>query len=283
MSSRDPPPTGPKVAHLELAQSNFNNNGSPVSRTSRQRSYTSMASLENDREGIYERDNLGPIRGGVKTAGETGSRAEPQEENDLTSPNTIMYASPCTAVPAVDTQRMDTLSIHDKDYNGQNGNGDPGPQSIASMSAQRRKSSTTSNGSVTRSKTLSQMRVRDPGLHESADQDEEEASLATPTRSRRSSLRRPGMQGNQDTSFASADIFSSSSLLDPGNNIKGASSNARRSPYRKNSRFIDPEVATRMKRWVAEIVVCNFDLDRGPVVERRMAGRQWAKGEKANV
>lgn len=46
---------------------------------------------------------------------------------------------------------------------------------------------------------------------------------------------------------------------------------------------MEPDVATRMKRWVEEVVVCNFDLDRGPVVERRMLGRPWAKGEKANM
>lgn len=292
MSSPDPPRPGPRVVPLELAQSNFNNGnrrdlsladtttGTPYSR---QRSFTSMASLENDRERFYERDNLEPFRGGVKTAGEIGSRVDRPEEDDPTSPNTIMCATPATAVPPVDTQRMDSLSVRDDGYNRWNSNGDPGPQSIASMSAQRRKLSNTSNASVTRSKTLSQMRGRDDGSHGSESQEDEDFSLTTPTRSRRLSLRRPETQDDQEASFTPAGTFSSSSFLDPGTNIKGISSNSRRSSYRKNSRFIDPEIATRMKRWIDEIVVCNFDLDRGPVVERRMAGRPWAKGEKANV
>ncbi|KAJ9108801.1 hypothetical protein QFC21_000121 [Naganishia friedmannii] len=295
MSSPDAPQPGPRVAPLELAQSNFDNGkrkdlsvghasaGSPYSRTPRQRSYTSMASLENDREEFYERENLGPFRGGVKTAGEIGSRVDRQEEGEPTSPNTIMCASPPTAIPAVDTRRMDSLSIRENGHERRNSNGDPGPQSIASMSAQRRKSSNTTTGLVTRSKTLSQVRARDTGPYGSESQEDEESPLATPTRSQRLSLRRSGAQDNQETSFTPTDIFSSSSFLDPGNNIKGIASNSRRSSYRKNSRFVDPEVATRMKRWVDEVVVCNFDLDRGPIVERRMAGRPWAKGEKANV
>ena len=43
------------------------------------------------------------------------------------------------------------------------------------------------------------------------------------------------------------------------------------------------ETSRRMSRWVKEIVVCNFDLERGPVVERRAAGRRWGPGEKENV
>jgi hypothetical protein len=38
-----------------------------------------------------------------------------------------------------------------------------------------------------------------------------------------------------------------------------------------------------MERWVKEIVVCNFDLERGPVVERRVMGRRWGSGERENV
>ncbi|BEJ13683.1 hypothetical protein CspHIS471_0308570 [Cutaneotrichosporon sp. HIS471] len=38
--------------------------------------------------------------------------------------------------------------------------------------------------------------------------------------------------------------------------------------------LIDDETASRMARWVKEIVVCNFDLERGPVVERRAGGRR---------
>lgn len=43
------------------------------------------------------------------------------------------------------------------------------------------------------------------------------------------------------------------------------------------------DVARKMGRWVKEIVVCNFDLERGPVVERRAGGRRWGLGEKENV
>lgn len=47
--------------------------------------------------------------------------------------------------------------------------------------------------------------------------------------------------------------------------------------------LITPNVYRDMSRWVKEIVVCNFDLERGPVVERRIAGRRWGPGEKENV
>jgi hypothetical protein len=46
---------------------------------------------------------------------------------------------------------------------------------------------------------------------------------------------------------------------------------------------VDEKTARRMDRWVKEIVVCNFDLERGPVVERRAVGRRWGPGLKANV
>lgn len=46
---------------------------------------------------------------------------------------------------------------------------------------------------------------------------------------------------------------------------------------------LDEETVLGMQRWVQEIAVCNFDLDRGPVVDYRMAGRAWGKGEKDNV
>lgn len=47
--------------------------------------------------------------------------------------------------------------------------------------------------------------------------------------------------------------------------------------------LVDEKTARRMDRWVKEIVVCNFDLERGPVVERRAVGRRWGPGLKANV
>lgn len=47
--------------------------------------------------------------------------------------------------------------------------------------------------------------------------------------------------------------------------------------------LMNEDVARKMGRWVKEIVVCNFDLERGPVVERRAGGRRWGFGEKENV
>jgi len=47
--------------------------------------------------------------------------------------------------------------------------------------------------------------------------------------------------------------------------------------------LIKDDVGRKMRRWVKEIVVCNFDLERGPVVERRAVGRRWGQGEKENV
>jgi len=47
--------------------------------------------------------------------------------------------------------------------------------------------------------------------------------------------------------------------------------------------LVDDETARQMARWVKEIVVCNFDLERGPVVERRVIGRRWGPGLKENV
>lgn len=50
-----------------------------------------------------------------------------------------------------------------------------------------------------------------------------------------------------------------------------------------SAKFLPSDVSEKMQRWVQEIVVCNFDIDRGPMVERRMIGRPWGKGERANV
>jgi hypothetical protein len=47
--------------------------------------------------------------------------------------------------------------------------------------------------------------------------------------------------------------------------------------------LITPQIARKVGRWVKEMVVCNFDLERGPVVERRIIGRRWGPGEKENV
>lgn len=56
-----------------------------------------------------------------------------------------------------------------------------------------------------------------------------------------------------------------------------------RRPGERPPPLVNPMVAERMGRWIKEIVVCNFDLERGPVVERRMLGRRWGPGEKENV
>ena len=47
--------------------------------------------------------------------------------------------------------------------------------------------------------------------------------------------------------------------------------------------LVDEVTADRMSRWIKEIVICNFDLERGPVVERRVMGRRWGPGQKENV
>lgn len=47
--------------------------------------------------------------------------------------------------------------------------------------------------------------------------------------------------------------------------------------------LVNEDTVYRMERWVKEIVVCNFDLERGPVVERKVMGRHWGPGEKENV
>ena len=47
--------------------------------------------------------------------------------------------------------------------------------------------------------------------------------------------------------------------------------------------MVGSDTSLKMSRWIKEIVVCNFDLERGPVVERRILGRRWGPGEKENV
>jgi len=47
--------------------------------------------------------------------------------------------------------------------------------------------------------------------------------------------------------------------------------------------LITPEIARKVGRWIKEMVVCNFDLERGPVVERQIIGRRWGPGEKENM
>lgn len=159
---------------------------------------------------------------------------------------------------------MDDLRIQDDEQGISTAEGDSTPRGVASPEEQGRKSSAASTSTVARSRTLPRMR-----RSSNTDSQEDDDQVDTPTKPRRASPRRNP---------------SSSSLLDPTESYHGAASRLRRHSYRKNtSRFVDPDVASKMKRWVQEIVVCNFDLDRGPVVERRMTGRPWAKGEKANM
>ncbi|KAK8853233.1 hypothetical protein IAR55_003935 [Kwoniella newhampshirensis] len=47
--------------------------------------------------------------------------------------------------------------------------------------------------------------------------------------------------------------------------------------------MVNEMTSRKMSRWIKEVVVCNFDLERGPVVERRAGGRRWGPGEKENV
>ncbi|WVW86151.1 hypothetical protein I302_108192 [Kwoniella bestiolae CBS 10118] len=47
--------------------------------------------------------------------------------------------------------------------------------------------------------------------------------------------------------------------------------------------LVGDATSRKMGRWVKEVVVCNFDLERGPVVERRAGDRRWGPGEKENV
>ncbi|WRT70225.1 uncharacterized protein IL334_007220 [Kwoniella shivajii] len=47
--------------------------------------------------------------------------------------------------------------------------------------------------------------------------------------------------------------------------------------------LVNEGTCKKMNRWVKEVVVCNFDLERGPVVERRAGDRRWGQGEKENV
>lgn len=262
--AKRPPPLQVATADAERTTA------SPASRIPRQRSYTSTASLENDREGDYETTSLGPDRGaGAFTAREPGRyHAAPSSrlEESILTPDTVVQQSPADTMFSVDTIKMASLDLRGEDTEGQAGDGDSTPRRMDSTASQPHKSSGPSTN-VGRSRTLPRMR-RSSNQASGANSQEDEDALDTPTRPRRSSLKRDP---------------SSSSLLDPMNGCLGATSGLRKHSFRKTSRFVDPDVAAKMKRWVQEIVVCNFDLDRGPIVERRMAGRPWAKGEKANV
>lgn len=270
MNTQEPSyPLGNRPPPLRFAKEDAERTlASPV-RTARQRSYTSTASLENDREGDYERESLGSdYGGGAATAREdvrhhvAGMSGQRQER--ILSTDTVVHQSPTDTTFSAETIKINSLTLRDDGLSETTGKGDATPRGLTMTAEQRRKSSAASTSTVARSRTLPRMR-----RSSNTDSQEDEDQTDTPTKPRRASPRRNP---------------SSSSLLDPTDRYHGAPSGSRRHSYRKNtSRFVDPDVAAKMKRWVQEIVVCNFDLDRGPVVERRMTGRPWAKGEKANM
>lgn len=269
MDIQEPSYPGKRPPPLRFAKEDAESAFASPARSARRRSYTSMASLENDREGDYERESLGSdFSGGAVTARDDvryrAAELSRQRQQRILSPDTVVHQSPADSTFSAETIKMDALTLRDGGPSETTGQGDSTPRGLAATAEQRRKSSATSTGTVARSRTLPRMRrSSNTGSQEDEDQTD------TPTKPRRASPRRNP---------------SSSSLLDPTDNHHGAPSGSRRHSYRKNtSRFVDPDVATKMKRWVQEIAVCNFDLDRGPVVERRMTGRPWAKGEKANV
>lgn len=98
------------------------------------------------------------------------------------------------------------------------------------------------------------------------------------TRSRSLNVKIPSVdlsQGPRDVSSATTATTPHSSLGRPG---AAPSTHSPRPPP-----LIDDDTATRMSRWVQDIIVCNFDLERGPVVERRAGGKRWGPGVKENV
>lgn len=226
----------------------------PGKGTARARSYTSMASLENDREEDLERDRRGSDRIGGDMASGFSTDAAP------------LASSPTDTTLSAETAKMGSLSLQQESRDPQQSIGDNTPRRLAPASVPRRKSSATSTSTITRSRTLP--RGRRSSNNASGTDSHDDEGPATPTRPRRASMKR-------GSSSFSMDPMESDDLPGP--------SDTRRQSFRQPSQFVAPDVAARMKRWVEEIVVCNFDLDRGPIVERRMLGRPWAKGEKANM
>lgn len=126
----------------------------------------------------------------------------------------------------------------------------------------------------------------------------------TPTRSRESPL--PGPTPRRTSSNSSTHSLNRSRSLGNRLAIPSSSASASTTPSPTDGRngartpsmrlgwsrrpgeprpppMVELGVRRRMERWVKEIVVCNFDLERGPVVERRAVGRRWGPGEKENV
>lgn len=180
-----------------------------------------------------------------------------------------------------------TISSHrdqesrDTDLNRAGYHGDPGPKSLASRQAVEGYSSnregegassviSPTSERVGRSATPHRMGSHRGGSFSTVSNAQPNPGcsphLIRPSPSRRSS---------------SDDLLSSTPSQPYSHPIPISSAN----PYNSTNHphFLDPEAVSLMSRWVEEIVTCNFDLDRGPVVERRMMGREWGKGEKANV
>jgi hypothetical protein len=47
--------------------------------------------------------------------------------------------------------------------------------------------------------------------------------------------------------------------------------------------FVAEPIARRMQRWVHDVVVCNFDLETGPVIDRSILRPSRSKREKENL
>ncbi|OWZ36028.1 hypothetical protein C356_04888 [Cryptococcus neoformans c45] len=103
-------------------------------------------------------------------------------------------------------------------------------------------------------------------------------------RSRSLNVRMPSAMPSADTSYhqlgASSTPLSATEVCPTPSDKIGW---ARRPGEPRPPPLVGEDVARKMGRWIKEIVVCNFDLERGPVVERRAGGRRWGLGEKENV
>lgn len=84
---------------------------------------------------------------------------------------------------------------------------------------------------------------------------------------------------NDKTSLGPSTSGSSISAPSPSSKLGWA----RRPGEPRPPPLLDSRAGGSMARWIKEIVVCNFDLERGPVIERRVVGRRWGPGEKENV
>jgi hypothetical protein len=113
------------------------------------------------------------------------------------------------------------------------------------------------------------------------------SSQATITRSRSLNVRIPSE--DRSASIGQSPFSRSPPTLHPASATASSRTPSSRLAFARRpgevrpAPMLDAETAGRMGRWVKEVVVCNFDLERGPVVERRVAGRRWGPGEKENV